>query len=154
LILDTNRKYYAQVGNTAFIFGDTDNDVGPHNYLTLDLETLESSPPLLDELELFDVMPTVVATRRDELFIFGGVFARNQTGIIQMNTTTQESRFIHIEGFPEYIGDNLTYFMAPPTSVYVESQNRIYFFGGITYFLAFLPNIWYIDLNDIPDFVL
>jgi len=75
------------VGNNAFIFGNTYHDVGPHNYLTLDLETLESSPPLLNELELFDAGPAVVATKRD---------SRKQ-----------------VYSFPECIGHNLTYFMIP-----------------------------------------
>jgi len=95
------------VGNTAFIFGDTDNEVGSYSYITLDLQILVSSPALLNEFEVLDVQPTVVATKRDEVFYFRGVFGRNQTGIVQINTTNQERRFIHIEGFPEYIGKNI-----------------------------------------------
>jgi len=141
------------VGNIAFIFGRTLDDPQPYPYVTLDMEALETSPPKHNDIKDFDAKPTVVATKRDEVFIFGGVFARNLTGIVQMNTTTQKSRFIHIEGFPECVAVNDTYFMTPPNGVFVESQNRIYFFGGVNNMVSYLRDIWYINLNDIPDFI-
>jgi len=138
-----------KVQNTAFVFGGTYNKTAhtfPH--ITIDLATLKTSDPE-SYLPDFEGYTSAVATDRDEIYILGG-YSRTQVDVvIRMNASTQSYSLHQIENFPLTPGED---FIIPPTGVYIQKLNRIYYFGGCVFnffVISILDLIWYVDLADI-----
>jgi len=113
------------------------------------LETLESSPPK-NSIPLFNDALGNAVTVKEDIYIVGGYYwygSEKADQIIRMNATSQSYTHLVIENniLPE-----MGVWLYAPTSVWVGSLNRIYYFGGgygVWFLQRTTDKIWYVDLN-------
>ncbi|XP_035710045.1 uncharacterized protein LOC118436330 [Folsomia candida] len=146
-----------------YIFDDS-STLEQKQAIELDLVTLRMmsvGPPTLPQ---FIYWPSSVFDGDKFAYIIGGYLPNVESdedddnnvltptgGIIQFDTVTFENRFLPVRNLPV---EGLSYFTLAPAAVYVNTLNRIYFFGGQSFNYTVNgtvthDDIFYIDLTPL-----